>query len=49
MMSIARLAVPAGALAVTWLFGRLMLAVLLADTGCYSITASFVTRCCYNA
>jgi len=28
MMSIARLAVPASALAVTWLFGRLMLAVI---------------------
>ena len=44
IMSIARLAVPAGALAVTWLFGRLM----LADAGCYSITASFSASCCYG-
>ena len=35
-------------LAVTWLFRFLMLAVLLADTGCYSITASSRTSNCYS-
>ena len=35
-------------LAVTWLFRSQLLAVLLADTGCYSITASFATSHCQN-